>query len=415
MTKREKRSSELGLAPRKAVIGFEAEFNVYVGDRKSRPEAVFGNPQAIVRERMLPRIGRSFHLPSGGAVYFDTGVIEVATPIIELEEGCCIRAGRSLWEQIGFLRGELDAWENRTGRRVRLEGFSEHFNVSVPLACGLSAAGLRQAALLLAYLLPVPVMLLAANRFSTGVGVRPRGDRLEVTVDFTPDPELMNAAAALAIGMAFAVLGWRSHGLGELRKRKLPVIAAFRPRPHTSRKGWLARNDCFPQNPFAADPGAEDWLLTDGRHLSLRQIAREIASLFRTPIRAVTDMAGYEHVFAVFEGRARSLMDFPERPPRYEDVGRTMDWNRRSERKLPRSAYERVIHHVLDHRKIRIDGSTYVPERMMGWYEIAFRDLRTGRRRIFNLDELAGTVARSAPKVAVRQRSPHRSSAGLRP
>ena len=133
MTKREKRSRELGLAPRKAVIGFEAEFNVYVGDCKSRPEAVFGNPQGIVRERMIPRIGRSFHLPSGGAVYFDTGVIEVATPIIELEEGCCIRAGRSLWEQIGFLRRELDAWEQRNGTTVRLEGFSEHFNVSVPL------------------------------------------------------------------------------------------------------------------------------------------------------------------------------------------------------------------------------------------------------------------------------------------
>ena len=128
--------------------------------------------------------------------------------------------------------------------------------------------------------------------------------------------------------------------------------------------------------------------------VSLRQMAREVAEPFRKQIRAVTDEAGYEHIFAVFDGRARSLMDFPERPPRYEDVGRTMDWNRRSTRKLPRSAYERVIHHVLEHRRIRVDGMTYVPERMLGWYEIAFLELRTGRRRVFNLDELAGRVGR---------------------
>ena len=40
MSKRDKRRDELGLAPRKAVIGYEAEFNLYVGDEKKRPEAV---------------------------------------------------------------------------------------------------------------------------------------------------------------------------------------------------------------------------------------------------------------------------------------------------------------------------------------------------------------------------------------
>src|SRR2546421_184509 len=94
--------------PRKPVIGLEAEFTLFVRDQKKLPEHVFKNPQAIVRERMMPREGRSFHMPSGGAIYFDTGVIEVATPIIEIERGCCARAVRSLWEQIIFLRKELD-------------------------------------------------------------------------------------------------------------------------------------------------------------------------------------------------------------------------------------------------------------------------------------------------------------------
>ena len=40
------------------------------------------------------------------------------------------------------------------------------------------------------------VMMLAANRKSTGIGVRPRGNRVEVTADFTPDASLMIATGS---------------------------------------------------------------------------------------------------------------------------------------------------------------------------------------------------------------------------
>src|SRR5262245_13351650 len=106
------------------VIGLEAEFTLYVNDQKKKPEDIFGTAQAFVRKKMLPRKGRSFQLPVGGAVYFDTGVVEVATPIIEIEADCAVRAGRTLWEQLEFIRGELDAWESARGKRIRLEGFS---------------------------------------------------------------------------------------------------------------------------------------------------------------------------------------------------------------------------------------------------------------------------------------------------
>ena len=379
--------------PRRLVIGLEAEFALFVREKKRLPEHVFRHPQEIVRERMLPRSGRSFHMPSGGALYFDTGVIEVATPIIEIEPACCVRAGRSLWEQIEFLRDELDAWEGRKGRKVRLEGFSTHYNISVPAGRKLNAGGLRSLALLLNFILPVPVMLLAANRLSTGVGVRPREDRIEVTVDFTPDPELMIAAASLVAGIVIAVTAWPSHDLGELDRRAIPVITPFQPRKHTSRKGWLARFDCFPRNPFACDINEPGWLLRDGRKESLRQIAHEIAAPFQDAISAVTDADCLEHIFAVFDGRARSLLDFPERPPRYEDVGRVIDWNRRSIRSLPRSAYEEVIHRIITHRKLRVGSSTYVAERMQGWYEVVFRNTKTGLRRVFNLDDLVSRLA----------------------
>jgi hypothetical protein len=386
--------------PMKPVIGFEAEFTLFVCEEKRKPEHVFQNPQRIVREQMIPRTGRSYHMPSGGAIYFDTGVIEVATPIIEIERGCCVRAGRSLWEQIKFLREELNAWEVRENSVARLQGFSQHFSISVPAARGLTESGLHQFALLLTYILPVPTMLLASNKLSTGVGVRPRGERVEITVDFTPDPDLMIAAASLAVGIVLGVLDWKSHGLAELKRRGIPIIAGFKPRKHTSRKGFLGREDCFPHNPFAADPNAREWLTTDGRSMSLREMAMEIAEPFKENIRAVTDADAFEHIFAVYDERARSLLDFPDRPPRYDDVARVIDWNRRTTRALPRSAYEKVIHHVLEHRRLRINGTTYYPERMQGWYEIVFRDTKSGARRIFNLDDLVTHVIKRQTRIS---------------
>jgi hypothetical protein len=384
---RRKKTAET-IAPQHPCIGLEAEFTLYVDGQKRLPEHVFRNPRHVVREKMIPRAGRSWHLPSGGALYFDTGVIEVATPIIEIAPGCCARAGRSLWEQIAFVRDELDAWEDAHGRTLKLEGFSAHYNISVEGVCRADRASMHHLALLLTYMLHPPVMLLAANRLSTGVGVRPREGRIEVTVDFTPDPDLMIATASLITGIVLTVCQWPEHDLGVLARRRLPVIAGFKPRAHTSRKGYLARFDCFPRNPFTTDPNQPEWLLRDGRRMSLRRIAQQLTRPFRTAIRSVTDAKAAEHLFAVLQGRARSLLDFAERPPRYEDVGRTIDWNRRTQRALPRSRYERVIHRVITHRPIRVGRSIYRAERMLGWYEIAFRNIQTGHRRVFTLDDL---------------------------
>lgn len=372
--------------PPTPVIGLEAEFSVYVDDEKCLPEKVFGAPKSIVRGSTIPRAGRSVHLPSGGALYFDTGVIEVATPIIELEDGCCARAARALWEQIEFVRNELNAWEERHGCSVRLEGFSTHYNVSVPPN---RHRDLWRLAFVLTYLLHPPVMLLATNRRSSGVGVRPRGNRLEVTVDFTPDPDLMMATTTFIVAAILSVLEWSEVSLEEAMRQGMPRISGFAPMKHTSRKGFLARFDCFPKNPFALDPSAHDWELTDGRSLSLRKIAMEIASPLRRGMRAMGGHATARHALAVLDGRARSLLDFEDRPQKYEDAGRSIDWNRRKIRSLPRSRYERVIQRVISHRPIQVGASLYQPERMHGWYEVVFRNTRTGSRRVFNLDELA--------------------------
>ena len=163
----------------------EAEFAVVMDGVQVKPEDIFGSPRKIIREKMMHRKGRSYHLPTGGAVYFDTGVVEVATPVIEIERGCAARAGRSLWEAILFVRQELDAWEQAHDADVQLAGFSTHYNISfeVPRTEQGTTRTVEQLAYLLSHVLPVPVMLLAANRRSTGIGVRPRADRIEITAE----------------------------------------------------------------------------------------------------------------------------------------------------------------------------------------------------------------------------------------
>lgn len=371
------------------VMGMEAEFTSIIGGNHQLPEKYFGTPAHLIGVPAMRRTGRSVHLPSGGALYFDTGVIEVATPIIEIEAGCAIRTTRSLWEQIGYLRKTLDRWESDRNTQIQLQGFSTHYNVSFDTDPTAPWRTPEKLALLLANIIPIPVMLLAANRRSTGIGVRPRGHRIEVTTDFTPDPDLMACAASLITAVVRAVMAWPDYELTQLDRRNIPRIAGFSLRKHTSRKGWLARHDRFPRNPFISDLLAEDWLLQDGRQTSLRKMAREIANPFRSAIQAITPAKTYEHIFAVIDGRARSLLDFPDRPESYEDAGRAIQWNRRAHRRLPRSRYEQVIFKVLAGRTIRTEKGSLKPERMRGWHQVVMRNESNGKVHVMDLDELA--------------------------
>src|SRR4030095_15296759 len=217
---------------------------------------------------MIPRTGKSFQLPTGGAIYFDTGVIEVATPIVELEPGCCYRATRLLWEQIRYLRRELDHWSRRHKCQCRLQGFSTHYNFSFPTVRKSKLRSATQLAYLLAHILPVPVILLATNRQSSAVGVRPRGNRIEVTVDFTPDPTLMLATSAFIAGAMETVLRWEDFRLRQVERHRLPRIVRFRLRKHSSRRGWRVTLDSLGRNPFTSVNHLPLWTLRDGRRFA---------------------------------------------------------------------------------------------------------------------------------------------------
>ena len=405
------RERALATTPPRAVIGLEAEFNLFVNGRRRRPEKVFGDPSRLVRRRMIPRSGKSFQLPAGGAIYFDTGVIEVATPIVELEPGCCYRATRSLWEQIRYVRVELDHWAKRNKCQCRLQGFSTHYNFSFPKGRTSNLRNATKLAYLLAHILPVPVLLLAANRQSSAVGLRPRRTRIEVTADFTPDPALMLATCAFVAGVVQTVLRWEDFGLRQLNRNGIPRITPFRLRKHSSRRGWRVLADSLRQNPFLSDINAPIWKLRDGRTLSLREIAAETLRPFRRRIRRISDASTLEHIFSVFAGDARSLLDFEERPKAYDDAGRAIDWGRRRMRRWSRSKYEKIIHRVIAHEPVRIGQKRYRVDRMNGWYQVDCRELGTKRRRTFTLDEL---VQMSAAKKRAAKSSTKRKAAKKR-
>ena len=373
-----KKRSDTRSRLRLAAVGLEAELSLYVDDVPEKPEHIFGSPRAFIRGDLLHRVGTSYQLPTGAAVYFDTGVIELATPLIEIERGCIARAGRSLWESIGYVRRELDEWERRSGRRARLAGFSTHYNVSIDCDSPLGRPSRLDAlARLLTYVLPVPVMLLAANRGSTGVGVRPRGDRIEVTVDFTPDPRMMVAAGSLVTGIIREMTTWRYFDLASLRRRRLPRIRGFKPMPHTSRKGWLARYDCYPANPFTANPD------------TLRPVASRIFEHFREPIARVADPFSLRLITAVLGGHAPSYLDLEDRPADYDDVGRPARWEPfYSDALLERSRLEQIVMHALSGDKLRLDGSDYTPTGMQGWSRIVFRRDADGARKVVPLEDL---------------------------
>lgn len=373
-------------------IGLEAEFSVFVDGKQQKPEDVFKSPTNIVRAPMMHRLGRSYHLPTGGAVYFDTGVIEIATGMFEIEQGCAARAGRSLWENIRYLRGELDDWERRHDKTVELEGFSAHYNVSFrPLQPKRADRTVGKLALLLAYILPIPAMLFAANRRSTGIGVRPRGTRVEVTADFTPDPSLMIASATICLGIIQAVMRWPTYALSALDdlRRELPMIRDVHPVPASTRKGWSAKYTCYPENPFVQDIDEPMWKTTGGETLSLRMIASRVIHNFRDSIVAHADVSTLKLIDDVLRGRALSLLELKDRPPEYDSVGRLCRWDDRfTEKTLSRSRYERVLTRAISGEQLELGRETYVPVGMQGWSHVVFQRAADKSRHVLSFDFL---------------------------
>ena len=377
-------------------IGMESEFNVWLDEVEINPEPYWKHPSAFIDRPLLVREKTSLQLPTGGAVYFDRGVIEVVTPVIELAPSSTARMVRNLWEQIAFVREQLTAWGKTNGHTVRLKAYSTHYNVSyeIPRAEQNAQRNVKALALLLAYILPVPVMVTGANRRSTGVGVRPRGNRIEITVDFTPDPGLMIATATLIVGIVREVMTWPSYDLSVLERLPIPVIRGVIPGKHTTRKGWLTKDFHYEQSPYTSDINAPLWTTQFGDPCSLRRMAKDVAWYFRKSIRLFSDPFSFRLLFAILDGRAPSLLDLADRPSAYEDVGRLCRWGS-------------VILELKNHEWVTrfpapwldVQGPAHAPERSID-HHILERQVEREKQR---------SVARPepAPLPANNAKSPH--------
>jgi hypothetical protein len=438
------------------VIGMESEFTLFLDGTETPPENIWRHPSEFITAPLLKRSTKASQLPGGGALYFDGGVLELVTPVIELERGSTARMVRSMWEQIGFIRDELDKWEKRSGHHVQLQAFSSHYNISFEL--GREERGrdrtIQSLSLLLAYLLPVPVLVVAANRRSSGVGVRPRRDRIEVTVDFTPDPGLTLATAALLVGVTREVISWPSYRVEMLDEHGLPLLADMEPGRHTSRKGWLVGAGNFRRDPSRINLDAPVWATHHHGNVSLRRIALDVTRHFRKSIEGVSDPFSTQLLFSVLEGRTHSMLELEQRPTAYDDIGRLVQWGssipeldnysdeiehvtgrrlrrgsdavvaldapwtqadserrhmdheaiepgrRRRDRResqvvatdapLSRSRYEQVFMDLVAGKPVHFNGRTLAPVRMKGWYEAVFRDVNSGEEQVISIERLAG-------------------------
>ena len=102
--------------------------------------------------------------------------------------------------------------------------------------------------------------------------------------------------------------------ISAIEETDIPVIKGFHPMPHTTRKGWLARFDCYPENPFACDIDRDKWPTTNGRRLALREMAGLITKHFWPYIRRYSDPFTLRLIGSVMKGRAPSLLDLDDRP-----------------------------------------------------------------------------------------------------
>jgi hypothetical protein len=219
--------------------------------------------------------------------------------------------------------------------------------------------------------------------------VRPRGNRVEVTADFTPDASLMIASATAVVGIVRQVMTWKSFEVSELEAHDIPRLATFAPGKANSRQGWVARFDSFDRNPFLSDVNQRSWLTRGGRMVSLRELGREVIAIFRPSIERYADDRSIRLIDAVMSGEVKSLLDLDDRPPAYESVGKLCTWaDLFPVRALARSRYERVFIRAIARVPLRIGGRRYIPVGMKGWSQVVFRREDDGTRHAFSLDFL---------------------------
>ena len=110
---------------------------------------------------------------------------------------------------------------------------------------------------------------------------------------------------------------------------------------------------------------------------------------FWRSIRSLSDPFTFRMTASVMRGRAPSILELPDRPPEYDDVGRLCDWDDLfPPNELRRSRYERVLTQAIAGHRLRVMGSWFTPVAMCGWSKGVFRKDGERGRHFFSIDYL---------------------------
>ena len=121
----------------------------------------------------------------------------------------------------------------------------------------------------------------------------------------------------------------------------------------------------------------------------MRSIARQVFTAFRMSIGRAADPFSLRLIAAVLNGRATSLLDLPDRPATYDDVGRLCRWSHVFPAQfLRRSRYERVLMLAIAGTPILMEDGQYRPTAMRGWSHVVLSNTDGTRTRVVSIDDL---------------------------
>ena len=326
----------------------EAEFSLIVDDEPARPEDVFGSPREFIRGDLMHRVGHVVppadrrrrllrHRRHRGG---DAGDRDRAR--LRRARGPLAVGGDPLRPRRARRLGA------RNGPPARLVGLQHALQRLLRAAAGAAADGAhgrRSCALLLTYILPAPVMLLATNR-------RPPASACGRAATASRSPPTSRPSPSLMIATGDADRRHRARG------DDLAVV-----RPARARRGTAPASSRLPADAAHVAQGLAGALrLLSGEPVHVRS-ERPAADrdagvqVFQRPIARVADPFSLRLIPAVLSGRSPSLLDLAERPAEYEDVGPAACQPFYTDVQEP-SRFERIVMHALSGDKLRIEGST---------------------------------------------------------
>ncbi|MFA5084007.1 MAG: hypothetical protein WC475_01300 [Candidatus Paceibacterota bacterium] len=167
-------------------IGIENEFQLMRGNRYLDFENYFKRLEKKYGKKHFNIYETAIRTVSGTSIYNDGNEPELCIPPVKIEKGAATNASDLLY----LARKELVDFVNpsKDGNGLSLIGFTSHFSITNPLKLDESKADHQcdDCARIMDYA-AVPYSLFCLNPTSTGIGLRPKFNRLELLGDFVPD------------------------------------------------------------------------------------------------------------------------------------------------------------------------------------------------------------------------------------